>query len=71
MSELLCATCVNSIRCPTWAEWRCKKFERRIQGYKSMPRCKFYAKRPANFKEPRCQCRFCLENDKLYEEEYE
>ena len=21
MSDLLCATCVNSIRCPTWAEW--------------------------------------------------
>lgn len=65
----LCPTCVNSIRCETWAEWRCKKLERRIYGYKKLTGCKFYSKRGKTFKEPKCQCEDCLKNESLIEEE--
>ena len=30
MAKELCATCAESIWCPTWAEWRCKAKEKRI-----------------------------------------
>lgn len=65
MSEGLCPTCVNSIRCETWAEWKCKKLERRIYGYAKLTDCKFYKKRDKNFKEPKCQCEDCLKNPLL------
>ena len=69
MSEGLCPTCVNSIRCPTWAEWKCKVKEKRIYDYKSIKRCESYKKRDANFEEPRCQCENCLKNELLFDDE--
>ena len=68
MTEDLCSTCVNSIRCDTWAEWKCKKFERRIYDYYTMTNCEFYEKRKKNFKESKCQCKDCLSNESLYDE---
>lgn len=69
MNEGLCSSCVNGIFCPTWAEWKCKKFERRIYGWRKLTRCQFYTKRGKDFKEPRCQCEDCLKNEALYDEE--
>lgn len=69
MTEDLCPSCTNSIRCNTWAEWKCKKHEKRIYGYKTITKCKFYVKRPKNFKEPKCQCEDCLNNELLLDEE--
>ena len=71
MSEQItgqCTSCVNGIRCSTWSEVKCKKLERRIYGYKTLIDCKFYKKRPKDFKEPRCQCEDCLKNELLSEE---
>ena len=72
MEELpLCATCTMSIWCPTWTEWKCKAKEKRIYNYKAVTSCDDYKKRDKNFKEPKCQCKDCLENDILFEEESE
>lgn len=71
MAEGLCPNCVNSIFCSTWAEWKCKKFEKRIYGYKKLTKCKFYSKRPKDFKESKCQCDDCLKNELLWDEEEE
>lgn len=65
----LCPSCTNSIRCNTWAEWKCKVQERRIYGYKTMTECKSYKKRPKDFEEPKCQCEDCFENDDVYVKE--
>ena len=65
--ETLCASCKNSIFCQTWAEWKCKKYEKRIHSY--MSKCGDYDKRPSGFKEPKCQCEDCLENELLTDEE--
>lgn len=65
----LCPSCTNSIRCETWAEWKCKAQKRRIYGYKTMTVCGSYKKRPKDFKEPKCQCEDCLKNATLIEEE--
>lgn len=67
MVKGLCATCTNGIRCPTWAEWRCKAKEKRIYNADKLTKCESYKKRDKNFKEPKCQCRSCLENEKLWE----
>ena len=71
MAESLCPSCANSIRCDTWAEWRCKKYEKRIYNYTAITKCKLYSKRPKNFKEPKCQCEDCLKNELLLTEEYD
>lgn len=68
VNEGLCPTCVNSIRCDTWAEVKCKKLKRRIYGYKTLTECKFYGKRDRLFKEPKCQCEDCLKNEALADE---
>lgn len=68
MASGLCPTCTNGIFCPTWSEWRCKKLERRIYGYQRLTRCTFYNKRGKDFKEPRCQCNDCLQNEALLDE---
>lgn len=67
MAKFLCETCTNAIRCPTWAEWKCKVKEKRIRG--ELTKCSDYKKRDKNFKEPKCQCKNCLENELLFEEE--
>lgn len=64
----LCPTCAESIHCDTWGEMKCKKLERRINGYKTLTYCKFYKKRDKSFKEPKCQCEDCLKNGALHEE---
>ena len=64
----LCPNCVNSIWCPTWAEWKCKVRSERIYGYKTMTSGKFYKKRGKDFKESRCQCEDCLNNAVMEEE---
>ena len=68
MNEYLCSTCSKSIWCPTWAEWKCKLKERRI--YSSMlfsKQCPDYKKRDKNFKELKCQCDDCLNNESLFD----
>ena len=69
MATGLCETCVYSIWCPTWGEWKCKNRERRIYG--TVTTCHNYSKRPKDFKEPKCQCKNCLENELLMELEDE
>ena len=68
-NEGLCPTCSNSIWCPIWAEWKCKAFEKRIYVYATMSFCGSYVKRDKNFKESKCQCDSCLENEMLKDEE--
>lgn len=64
--KCLCSSCVNSIWCPTWAEWKCKNFEKRI--YELISKCNGYKKRDKNFKEPECRCKDCLKNEMLWDE---
>lgn len=66
MATNLCASCSNSIRCDTWAEWKCSVKKRRI--YEVLTKCESYIKRPKNFKEMRCGCKDCLQNESLAEE---
>lgn len=69
----LCPTCVNSIWCPTWAEYKCTKKEVRLTSYglKQPITCADYKKRGKDFKESKCQCDDCLKNEKLLDEEDE
>lgn len=62
-----CPSCTNSIRCNTWAEWKCRVKERRIYNYAEMTSCPNYIKRDKNFKESLCQCDDCLKNESLWE----
>lgn len=66
----LCESCVSSRWCATWAEWRCLKQAIQFSSYGySMPtKCSDYKKRDKNFKEPRCQCEDCLQNESLLDE---
>ena len=69
MEELpLCATCTMSIWCPTWTEWRCRGKEKRIYNFKTLTECESYKKRDKNFKEPKCHCKDCIENDIVMED---
>ena len=70
-NEGLCSTCSNSIWCSTWGEWKCRVFKKRIYNYKDLVSCSNYLKRDKNFKESKCQCKSCLENEMLIEEEEE
>lgn len=67
--ETLCSSCTYSIWCPTWAECKCKTKSRRI--YIPVTECNYYKKRGKDFKESKCQCEDCLNNDYLWEEEEE
>lgn len=71
--EGLCSSCVNSIWCNTWAEWKCAKRKTRFTnfGYSQPATCTDYKKRDKNFKEPKCQCEDCLRNESLLGEESE
>lgn len=71
MANGLCSSCVFAIWCPTWAEMRCSAKSKRIYGWKTLNKCEFYKKRDKGFKEPKCQCENCLENDLLWDEECE
>ena len=64
----LCSSCVNSIWCPTWAEWKCKSFEKRIREPANLKTCTSYKKRDKNFKDPECRCDDCLKNEMLWDE---
>lgn len=68
-TNYLCPQCVNSVRCETWAEWKCLAQKKRIYGYKTLTECKFYKKRGKGFKEPKCQCEDCLKNPLLESKE--
>ena len=70
MDECLCASCTQSIYCDTWGEWKCKAKEKRIYNYKTVTitNCEYYKKRDKNFKEPKCQCENCLENELTMED---
>lgn len=70
MSSGLCSTCKSSVWCPTWTEVRCLKNAAKFSTYGlSQPtNCSDYEKRGSNFKEPKCQCKFCLQNEELYDE---
>lgn len=66
----LCPTCIHSCWCPTWAEYRCFAKEIRLSEY-GIPQpteCSEYKKREKDFKEPKCQCEDCLDNEKLWNE---
>ena len=67
MDECLCASCTQSIYCDTWGEWKCKAKEKRIYNFKTITNCEYYKKRDKNFKEPKCQCENCLENELIYD----
>lgn len=69
----LCTSCVNCVRCYTWGEWKCLKQAVRFTSHgHSMPtKCSDYEKRDNNFKEPKCQCKDCLVNESLWDEESE
>ena len=67
--DTLCSSCIESVFCPTWAEWKCKKFKKRI--YSKLMTCEEYKARPKDFEEPKCQCDDCLRNDILTDEMYE
>lgn len=71
MSKELCPNCVNSVRCETWAEWKCKAYEKRVYDYDTLTNCKSFKLRDKNFKDPKCQCDDCLKNDILWEEDEE
>lgn len=71
MANGLCPNCSMSIWCPTYAEWKCKVKKQRIYGYKTLTKCEFYKKRDKDFKEPKCQCKDCLQNDVLWDQEDE
>lgn len=58
--ELLCPTCLYSIRCNTWAEYKCTLKEKRIYGYKTMRACGSYRKRPKDLEWRPCRCEDCL-----------
>lgn len=66
--KAMCPTCSNSILCKTWAEYKCKKLERRIYGYMKLTECKYYKKREKDFKESPCRCEDCLKNELLASE---
>ena len=67
MINSLCKECRNGIFCPTWGEYKCKAYMKRI--YREVTACDAYSKRPKDFKETPCQCEDCLDNEKLWEEE--
>lgn len=69
MANGLCSTCTKSVRCPTWAEWKCLELKKRIYNADKLTDCKFYKKRGKDFKEGKCQCEDCLNNDLLVEVE--
>ena len=71
MTESLCMSCVNSIFCKTWTEYKCTVREKRMYDYESITKCKQYSKRPKDFKERKCQCENCLNNSIIFEEELE
>ena len=68
IEKSLCPTCVHSIWCRTWAEWKCKKLCIRIRSNNVINKCDDYKTRPKGFKEHKCQCEDCLKNELLYEE---
>lgn len=72
MSETksLCEDCTESRWCETWGEVKCLAQKKRIYGYVKLidpAQCKFYKKRGKGFKESKCQCDDCLENELLAE----
>ena len=69
MASGLCPSCVNSVWCPTWTEWKCKAKSKRI--YSVVTKCGSYKKRDKDFKEPKCQCEDCLKNEILWDKEEE
>lgn len=66
MANNLCASCINSLRCYTWGEWKCTAQTRRV--YETVTKCDDYKKRGKDFKESGCQCESCLRNEALAEE---
>lgn len=66
----LCESCVSSRWCATWAERKCVKRGLRFTAYGHFQpaECPDYKKRDKNFKEPRCQCEDCLQNESLLDE---
>lgn len=69
IEKSLCPTCIYSIWCRTWAEWKCKKLCTRIKNNNAISRCEHYKTRPKDFKEHKCQCEDCLKNELIYEED--
>ena len=71
MTNGLCSNCTFAIWCPTWAEMKCSTKSKRIRGWKTLSKCEFYKKRDKDFKEPKCQCEDCLQNDILWDQDEE
>lgn len=70
-NEGLCSNCTHSVRCPTWAEYKCLEKEIRFTqyGFEQPTTCADYTKRGKDFKERKCQCEDCLKNEALLDEE--
>lgn len=64
-----CSNCGKSIWCPTWGEWKCTAYKKRVYARKDIVECDEYIKRPANWPEVPCRCKDCLDNEKLSEED--
>lgn len=69
MNENLCANCVSSIWCGTWAEWKCLVTKTRHDGGIVVDECDSYTKRGNNFKDRKCMCEDCLNSGRYSEEE--
>ena len=71
MANGLCSRCAFAIWCPTWAEMKCLAKNKRITEWATLGDCDSYKSKDKDFKEPECQCKNCLENDLLLDEEDE
>lgn len=69
IEKSLCPTCVHSIWCRTWAEWKCTQLCTRLRDNDIVVKCDYHKPRYKGFKEPKCQCEDCLKNEMLYEED--
>ena len=58
----LCPSCVHSILCNTWGQFKCRAGATYV--YKDMTDCRSYKKRPKDFKETDCQCEDCMARSK-------
>lgn len=54
ISNSMCSKCISGLYCASSNVWRCT-----ISGYKNLPDCKLYRKRPEWFKADGCTCEEC------------
>ena len=65
-NETLCAKCGNGVFCPSWGEWKCLAYERRM--YYPVVDCSLY-EQDTREKKPDCGCETCVEHGYRYEDD--